>query len=322
MENTNKNDEEKEIFKYKLGTIGHFMLLILIVLILGTGILIFYLLNAEKHIYNFSQEDVSSKTQNLISENETIANMIGDVISNVVDTSKINNTIDNSSKKIMNEELVVLYNGMLLDTSKMTEVKLNYIDTNKEDADKYVITYYSYENFSYKDSKLGTIATVYDGFSKIDNVGKIAISEDYNAIPRTVKVINTLPTILQEKNPKIAEYENVKVIITDLDGNGTDEYLLLLTNKEEGSSKIALASFDGNKIADLALIEKGIIGDTNFEYFFTISNIEIIDIDNDGIMEILLEIPQSLGEYTISLLKYVNGELIGNTGVKGFTKTE
>ena len=98
--------------------------------------------------------------------------------------------------------------------------------------------------------------------------------------------------------------------------------MLLLTNKEEGSSKIALASFDGNKIADLALIEKGIIGDTNFEYFFTISNIEIIDIDNDGIMEILLEIPQSLGEYTISLLKYVNGELIGNTGVKGFTKTE
>ena len=323
MENTPKNEENKEILKYKIGTVGHFMLLFLIILIFGTGsILIYYLLNMEKEKNISITNETVTKIDNTVSETETVANIIGDVISNVVDTSKINVAADNSSKKIMNEELVVLYKGMLLDTSKMAEVNLKYIDTSKEDADKYIITYYSYENFAFKDSTLGTISSVYDGLSKVDNVGKIAISEEYNAIPRPIKVINTLPTIVQEKNYRISEYDNVKVIITDLDGNGSEEYLLILSNKEIGNSKITLASYDGNKIADLALIEKGIIKDSNSEYFFTINNIEIVDIDNDGIMEILLEIPQSSAEYTISILKYVNGDLLGTTGIKGFSKTE
>ena len=48
----------------------------------------------------------------------------------------------------------------------------------------------------------------------------------------------------------------------------------------------------------------------------SISNVEIIDVDNDGIMEIVIEIPHATGNPTISLLKYNNGVLQGKTGIE------
>ena len=44
----------------------------------------------------------------------------------------------------------------------MDEVKLQYIDSTSADAEKYIITYYSYENFSFKESKFKT----FDQFKK------------------------------------------------------------------------------------------------------------------------------------------------------------
>ena len=45
-------------------------------------------------------------------------------------------------------------------------------------------------------------------------------------------------------------------------------------------------------------------------------NVEIIDIDNDGIMEILVEIPKYEGDPSVSMLKYKNGELSGDTNIE------
>ena len=143
--------------------------------------------------------------------------------------------------------------------------------------EKYIITYYSYENYSFKESKLGTFSSQ-EGLVKIDNVGKIAISEDYNAIPRNV---------------------------------------LILANKKTGYSSISLFDSKGSKIADLASIEKSKWkNETNNEYYLNINNVDLIDIDNDGIMEIVLEIPHATGNSTVSLLKYNNGELQGKTGIE------
>ena len=51
-------------------------------------------------------------------------------------------------------------------------------------------------------------------------------------------------------------------------------------------------------------------------YYLSYSNIEILDIDNDGIMEIIFEVPsQESVPSQISLLKYKNGELSGKTDV-------
>lgn len=304
-----------------------------IILIVGTGALTYYLIHTAKNDYDKQYNDIISNLPNsniIVDEEEE--NVVP--ISNIIDSaiSDVTNQTDNSkitteavdTRKILNEELVVLYNGLILDTTKMDEVKLQYIDNTNEKSDKYVITYYNYENYSFKDSKLGTLSTqVYEGLVKVDNVGKIAISEDYDAIPRSVKVVNTIPTIVSENNPKILDYDTVKTLIVDLDGNGTEEYILVLANKNSGFSKITFIDSKGTKVADLASIEKSKWKkDSTTEYYLSINNVEIIDVDNDGIMELVIEIPHGAGDSTVSLLKYNNGKLDGKTDIECSLITE
>ncbi len=318
-----KTNENLETNKFQIATLGNFVLTAFVVIIIGTGALTYYLIHTAKDDYDKQYNEIVSNLPENKTENEaevdSIANIIDSAITEVTNQTSSNTTVtDGSDKKLMNESLVVLYNGLILDTSKMDEVTLQYIDSTSEQSDKYVITYYSYENYRKKDSSLGILSSqVYDGLAKIDDVGKIAISEDYEAIPRSVKVVNTVPTIVSDNNPLISDYDSVKTLIADLDGNGTDEYILILTNKKTGFSKITAIDSKGAKIADLASIEKSKWKkDTNTEYYLSISNIEIIDVDNDGIMEIVLEIPHATGNPTISLLKYNNGKLQGKTDIE------
>lgn len=323
-----EKEEKKSDVKYKIGTIGNFFLIALIVLILGTGGLTYYLIHSAKNDYDKQYNELVSEVtttiqnqENITKEPETIANMIDGAIANVTATNSstvATNTVGTDSKKILNEQLIVLYNGLVLDVSKMDEVELKYIDNHSDEKDKYIITYYSYENYAFQESKLGSLSEqVYEGLVKVENVGKVAISEDYNAIPREVKVVNTIPTIISDNNPTVSEYDTVKTLIVDTDGNGLNEYILILANKQTGFSKIVLFDSKGAKVADLASIEKSKWDSaTNEEYYLSISNIEIIDIDNDGIMEILIEIPRYEGDPTISLLKYKNGELQGKTAIE------
>ena len=324
-----ESNEEKENLKIKLGTVGNFVLLAFIILIVGTGALTYYLIHSAKDDYdkqyneivaNLAEYENLIETNNVEDEknNDTVANIIDSAIS---DATAINGgvaTNDENAKKLMNESLVVLYNGLILDTSKMGEVTLQYIDSKKDESEKYIITYYSYENYSFKESKLGTFSSqLFDGLVKMDGVGKVAISEDYNAIPRNVKVVNTIPTIVSDNNPKVSDYDAIKTLIVDLDGNGVEEYILVLANKTTGYSKITLIDSKGSKVADLASIEKSQWKKgTNAEYYLNINNVEIIDVDNDGIMEIVIEIPHATDNSTVSLLKYNNGVLSGKTGIE------
>ncbi len=318
--------DKPETLKIKIGTVGNFILTAFVVLIIGTGALTYYLVHQEKENYNKLVSNLPEDFVNTSLNNETsdekvdsIANIIDSAISDVTNQSTTPVVTDGTNtRKVMNEELVVLYNGLILDTSKMEEVTLKYIDNTNDSADKYVITYYNYENYSFRDAKLGILSTqLYEGLVKIDNVGKIAISEDYEAIPRNVKVVNTIPTIVSDNNPSVSEYTNVKTLIVDLDGNQTDEYILVLANKTTGFSKITLVDSKGSKIADLASIEKSKWKkDSTTEYYLNINNIEVLDLDNDGIMEIIVEIPQATGNSTVSLLKYNNGNLLGKTDIE------
>ncbi len=326
--NENENDNQKENLKIKIGTVGNFVLVAFVILIIGTGALTYYLIHSAKDDYDKQYSEIVSNLaaaeENVVEDNETENEEKTETIANIIDsaisdsTSGSATTSDDSAKKLMNESLVVLYNGLILDTSKMDEVTLQYIDSKKDESDKYVITYYSYENYSFKESKLGVFSSqLFDGLVKIDSIGKVAISEDYNAIPRSVKVVNTIPTIVSDNNPKVSDYDSLKTLIVDLDGNGADEYILVLANKKTGYSKITLIDSKGAKVADLASIEKSKWKkDTNAEYYLSISNIETIDVDNDGIMEIVLEIPHATGDPTVSLLKYNNGVLSGKTNIE------
>lgn len=106
----------------------------------------------------YSQESENNVSENLVS-NETQPDTIANILSNVVamDNATQNVTVnaeDASSRKVMNENLIVLYKGLILDTTKMDEIELKYIDNTSIEKDKYVITYYNYENFAYRDATL------------------------------------------------------------------------------------------------------------------------------------------------------------------------
>lgn len=326
-EEKNSNNTKSDTFRVKIGTVGNFMLAAFAILIIGTGALTYYLIHSAKNDYDRQYNDIVNNIVNEADKNQvsndiavnTVADIIDSAISDVTTTTNTAPVTDGTNtRKTMNEELVVLYNGLILDTSKMDEVNLKYIDNTNDGADKYVITYNNYENYSYKDSTLGVLSSqLYEGLVKIDNVGKIAISEDYDAIPRNIKVVNTIPTIVSDNNKQTADYDTVKTLIVDLDGNQTEEYILVLANKTTGFSKIVLVDSKGSKIADLASIEKSQWKkDSTVGYYLSISNLDIIDIDNDGIMEILIEIPHATENSTVSLLKFNNGKLEGKTDIK------
>ena len=319
----NEIKEETDTVKVKIGTVGNAVLFAFFALVVATGILAYYLIHSTKDNIDQQYSNLVSDLaayDNIVEEQEggSVANMIDEAITGsglIVPTNTVATEVTDD-RKIMNEELVVLYKGLILDTTKMDEVKLKYIDNKIDESDKYVITYYSYEHYSYKDSKLGTFSTqLYDGLVKIDGVGKVAISENYEAIPRDVKVINTVPSVIT--NTGFNDYDTVKTIITDLDGNGVEEYIVIFANKKSGYSKISFYDSKGSFVDDLASIEKSKWRKgSNAEYYLSIDNVDILDVDNDGIMELLVEIPHATGDSTVSLLKYNNGKLTGKTRIE------
>lgn len=319
MKDTNDNKKEVHHEKLNFQSLGNVLLLIIVVLILGNAILIYYLMNLSEYSTPVDQNAVEQNTVTNQQEVDTIANILSNVVSDNTETSNTTvNAADANSRKIMNEDLIVLYNGLILDITKMDEVELQYIDNASTDKDKYVITYYNYENFAYINWTLGKLSEpIYDNLIGIQGVSKIAISESYNAIPKDIKVINTLPVAVADNNNKLSEYDSVKTILADLDMNGTDEYITILANKNTGYSKISLYDSTGQLVADLAYIEKSKWNQkTNVEYYLSLENVNIIDVDNDGVMEILIEIPKYEGEPSVSLLKYKNNELTGKTNIE------
>ena len=126
------NNENKEpTIKIKIGTVGNFMLAFFVVLIIGTGSLTYYLIHNAKNDYDRQYNEILSnitQTQQ-VEENTTEENVssIGDLIdsalSNVVadtstDTTNTNTLIDSTdTRKTANQELVVLYKGLILDNA-------------------------------------------------------------------------------------------------------------------------------------------------------------------------------------------------------------
>lgn len=289
--------------------------MVIVVLIVGNALLIYYMMNLSEY-----GKEENTNTMANEEKPETIANLLNTVVSSTDATNHVTiNAADANSRKVSTENLMVLYRGLILDTTKMDQVELKYIDNSSTDRDKYVVTYYNYENFAFRDYTLGVLTNSnYENLAKIGNVAKVAISENYTAITGKIDTKSYLPVVVSENNPKLAEeYDAVKTITTDLDANGTDEYILILANKNTGYSKISLYNSTGKLINDLAYIEKSKWNQTtNAEYYLSLENLNVLDVDNDGVMEILIEIPKYEGIPSVSLVKYKNGELTGKTNIE------
>ena len=324
LEEKDENIDPGEIKKGSANKLLNTLLAIIILITVFTGAIIYYSLykyskeNGAEGTNNTSKEEVSTVADiidtalntNTVEENETEQPMTSVNGNTTVTTEEADN------RKVLNEAIIVLYKGLILDIEEMHVSQLKYIDNSNPSKDNYVITYFNYENYGFKNSTLGTLSTqVVDGLVKIDNVGKVAISEKYDAIPREIQVINSIPAVVLDNNSDMANYDTKKTIITDLDGNGTNEYILILAKKSSGESKIVLVESTGFVKATIAKMNKsGWDGVSSDGYYLSYSNIEVLDIDNDGIMEIIFEIPTTNPVPSeISLLKYKNGDLSGTT---------
>lgn len=217
----------------------------------------------------------------------------------------------------------VLYKGykIALDT---TVQDLSDMELNEENKKTYNTKYYNYENGRYVGESEGELVETYDGYATVDGVKRIAISEKYNAIPRAFQTIEQLPKELID----MADYTDVDINSIDLDGDGKTEYILCYKldyaqgdigdGQPQASSGIMLFDSNYKKIADLVSLEDGFgVGPKTEEnkVFLSIDDVEYIDIDKDGIMEIIIDVPVYEGD-KISIVKYNNGKLEGQTDVK------
>ena len=314
--NNKKDDVKKDKENLSKKVLNIFLAIIVIITVI-IGSVIYY------QLYRYSSEEIINTDST--NEASTVAEILNTVIdSNETNTNSSNissgnttiSTSDADSRKVLNEEIIVLYDGLVLNVSEMKVVDLQYIDNSSTEKENYVITYYNYENFGFTDSSLGILSSqVLDGLVKIDNVGKVSISESYDAIPRDIQVINSIPAVVLDNNSDFADYDTRKTIISDLDGNGTNEYIVILSSTTTGESRIVLVESTGFIKATIATMNKaGWEAVSTDGYYLSYNNIEILDVDNDGIMEILFEIPTTLAIPTqVSLLKYQNGDLTGTT---------
>ena len=288
-------------------------LVIVIILIVVIGALL-YIQKTETDRQIAELESNASKLQ------ETINDLQGkiDGVSNIVN--------DNSNSNVQAEENIILYKGSEIQKKVGTQFfDLCEMEINDNSKRKYNTTYFNYENGKYQGETTGTFGEVtYEGFSIVKNVKRIAMTQKYNAIPREYKEIKELPKQLED----MADFSSVDINEIDLDGDGKNEYIVCYTvNYQKGqigdgepqaSSGIMLFDYNYKKIADLVTLENGFwanIKEEDRKIFLALDNVEYIDIDNDGNMEIIIEVPTYDGT-KISILKYSNNKVEGETNLK------
>lgn len=215
-----------------------------------------------------------------------------------------------------NTDFIFLYNGFEIEKNVGVQYP-DYMEINNENIEKYNINYYNYRNNEYAGKSKGIFGKdiAYENTSWVNNVTTIATSKKYDLIPRKITNIYDIPESL--KNEKYSETMLVKV---DLDGDNKFEYIGINIERPyvdfseeivqpgvlECSTTISL--YDNNfEIINTLITINDDYADT-YEHVVYADDIQFVDIDNDGIIEILIEFPvwDSSG---ISIYKYNNGTI-------------
>lgn len=292
-------------------------IIILLLIIVGAGM---YYLGMTKSA-NLENIANSEKSENLNSDNTTESEKNEEV-------NKDNNI---ESKE---NERIVLYFGNEIETIPGSR----WVGDMEDDLEKYKTKYYNYENGEYKGETLeGELEETYEACYRVKNVSKVAISEKYDAIPRKREKINNVPLKLKEAINNAGEANNepkdnreiIDVESVDLDGDGKNEYIVVYKKQtDKGFSGIDLVEYSVED--DFYIVSENLVnitGENNYDYeynkldeWFTYSleNIEYIDIDNDGLMEILILLPGWEGG-GVSIYKYKNGIVYGDLNFEAST---
>lgn len=145
---------------------------------------------------------------------------------------------------------------------------------------------------------------------------ELAASKDINPLPRTAKIVNP-DEIINQLPPCADDINDANLIYEiDLDGDGNSEYIVntLRVNGNVCNSEISLYDSSFKKVARLAYMNAG--GYEGGEALSLLTCVDIFDINCDGNMEILINIPVYESRGNVSIVRYENGKLLGETDVQ------
>lgn len=241
---------------------------------------------------------------------------------------KTNQYLEDSEEPLGDSEKpIVLYYGITLDDA---DRRIKILTNENEDEVNYIMKKYSREYYLYSNQqflgKENGIAEIrgYDyywevNFQNLDNP-EVAISQPYNPYPRKVTDIysefalelGNFYTVISEVNNRFGvTCEITELLSVDLDGNGNDEYFIMLCDRESHFFAKCLLNPEYKIISYLTVVhEEDEEYDYTIEEFRMQNSSEIIDIDNDGIMEIIMLIPSYEG-LLFEVFKYNNGDFDG-----------
>ena len=205
----------------------------------------------------------------------------------------------------------MLYNGYEF-SPKVGLQMVSDMPIGDETDERYNISYYNYEkNKKLKKSDGDFGEETYEGYSVVSDVEQVAFSKDMDVLPRQSKELKNLPTKIKEMKDK---YSEVSIEEIDLDGDYSLEYVLSLKKVEDDGtiSRIQLLDSNLNVIKTLATWDA-----TDLEYemeedTIDLDNVMYFDFDDDGKMEILMDLPAYEGTL-INIYRYDNHEVYGAT---------
>ena len=149
-EKVEENSNEEEKTKSNANKLLNTLLAIIVIITVGCGATIYY------SLYKYSKNDPTLTDDNTVKDEvATVADIIDTALNtntveeNVVENTSVsvgNTTVttgEADNRKVLNESIIVLYKGLILDIEKMGLVELKYIDNSNPSKDNYVITYYN-----------------------------------------------------------------------------------------------------------------------------------------------------------------------------------
>jgi len=257
--------------------------------------------------------------------------VLGDKIGNnsITNETTENTKTNNTENKDENSNFIALYNGYEFDNKSMSIQDITSMELTTENKSKYNTTFYNYFDSEYIGSTVGKFdedSEEYEGYGFVKNVEEFSFSKKYNAFPRKANLLTQLPTQLSDME---GNYKNIDIIAVDLDGDDKTEYIVRATYDETifrvtdepyyAYSIVKLLDSEYKEIATLVEIEDGFwdgIKSEDGKVFIERDDIKVIDVDDDGIMEIIICLPVWEGGMKVSIVKYNNGKIIGETNIK------
>lgn len=287
-----EKEKKKKSINKKISIETYIMLLFIIVLLIFTIVLVIV------RNVKVAKEEYEQEMQELyIARSEKVSNL------------KV-------KEEYENVESFVLYNGIQIsrDICMQTLSGMKYTEENKT---KYAKTYYNYEGIIYKGKTEGKVEQEYEDTCVVTNVGTLAFSKYYDVIVRSCDILTDIPQNLLEKQEYLKTAKKVSVMAADIDGEGHLEYIVA-HERDDMFSEIILLNYNFEKIVTIVTLENSYWGNIKEEQNrkpLSLDNVYCIDINEDGIMEIMTRIPTYEG-ITLNTIRVIDGDVEGKTDIK------